>query len=89
LTSLCTAGEKVKEEQKRIAEEHEALKEEQQRLTNAQKEMMDQSLPKSDSIEKVQSDVASLRSYLLEEADSRRSLLDGRRGSLSQSQSSL
>jgi hypothetical protein len=92
LTGLCHTGEHFREEQKRLAEEHAALKAEQQRLADVQHKMMEHSIPASDSIERVQSDVEELRCYLLDEADSRRSLIKGRRASLSplsQSQSRL
>lgn len=88
LTGLCTAGEHFRAKQERMAEEYETLKVEQKRLAA----MMEHSVPSSNSIEQVQLDVEALRSYLLEEADSRRSLIKGRRASvspLSQSQSSL
>lgn len=54
----------------------------QKKIESTQKSLLDNSLPTTDSIERVQIEVDSLRSYLLEEADSRRSLLEGRKGSM-------
>lgn len=85
LNGLFAAGERFRDEQQRLAEEQAVLKDEQKRLADAQRELMDQSMPNSDSIEKVQTEVESLRSYLLVEADSRRNMLDGQRASLDQS----
>jgi hypothetical protein len=82
LTALSSTVDKVGRDHTFLTSEYQQMVFIQKKIECTQKSLLDKSLPTSDSIERVQTEVDSLRSYLLEEADSRRSLLEGRKGSI-------